>query len=113
MNSETTKWQFKDEYCPCSCGGHGELCFATCPGCGLVVLICEELGTVYAGIRQRPLKPYGHEWVDDCMCPRCRRVALGAFDYSTSEEIRGAGIKKSEYVRYPGNVVSPTGKGEG
>ena len=39
-------WSLKTPRCSC-CNEQGALCFSTCPNCKYVVLVCDEVGSVY------------------------------------------------------------------
>src|SRR6476619_4493935 len=45
------EWRVKGRRCPCACGGEGALVFISCPSCGQISLICDEVGTVFPNPR--------------------------------------------------------------
>jgi hypothetical protein len=89
-------WHLKTPRCEC-CSGQGALCFSTCPRCGAVVLVCDEVGTVFPN--PRDLSQAVQCGFDDpsCKCPGCELVALADFRHSTSEEIQRLGFQTGEY----------------
>ena len=62
--NNSTTWCLKTPRCEC-CDEQGALCFSTCPNCEHIVLICDEVGTVFTnpkdltqGIYARLMRPH-------------------------------------------------------
>lgn len=89
-------WQLKASRCDC-CAGQGALCFSSCPACGAVVLVCDEVGTVFPN--PFDLSQAVQCGLDDpsCKCPGCAQIAVSAFRNSTWEEIRRLGFNPDQY----------------
>lgn len=79
--------------CPCCDQGTQE--FSTCPTCGLVVLICGEIGEVF-GISGRQCGPIIGSIDNEQTCQSCSTSAYFDFRRSTSEEIRALGFRWPE-----------------
>ena len=73
------------------------MAFSTCPACGHVVLVCEEVGSVFPASHDLSSPPLG--MFDDAanVCPVCRGAAVGKFRDSTAGEIQQAGFEAGEY----------------
>jgi hypothetical protein len=85
---------YLNETCPCC--DQGGLTFSTCPTCGLVVLLCAEINTVYAISGQRCGPAIG--WFDsEQACSNCGTSKYSSFRSSTSEEIRALGFRPGDY----------------
>jgi hypothetical protein len=82
-----------DEMCPCR--NQGGLTLCTCPTCGHLVLICDEVNTVFAISGKRCGPEIG--WWDKNTCPECGENTFSRFRLSTSEEIRALGFQPGEY----------------
>lgn len=84
--------------CPCYCGGEGFLVFSTCPSCGQVVLLCDEVGTVFPNphdLNEGPLSTnYEAEYK---YCPRCNQEPIAHFRPSTPDEIRTVGFANEDF----------------
>jgi hypothetical protein len=95
MESYKPVWRMK-QVCPCC--DEGGLVFLTCPECGDMVVVCEEIGTVFPTTHLRESSALGS--VDDpaLMCPGCRHVPIAEFRDSTAEEINALGFQPGEYV---------------
>ena len=81
---------------PCPCCGQGGLSFSTCPTCQRVVLICEEVGTVFPDpqdLSQTTPQLYG----GGATCPSCGGPPLREFRASTSDEIKALGFTHEDY----------------
>jgi hypothetical protein len=97
MEIRTPVWHLKTPRCV-HCHGNGALCFSTCPGCGHIVLVCDEVGHVY--MNPLDLSNVADVWNDDpsCLCPHCGSVPVVEFRHSTGEEIQHLGIKPTDYA---------------
>jgi hypothetical protein len=62
---------------------------------GLVVLICDEVSTVFAISGKRCGPRIG--WWDKNTCPECGENTFSRFRLSTSDEIRALGFQPGEY----------------
>src|SRR6476620_8121049 len=93
-------FRLKGRRCECSCGGQGVLTLITCPGCGHVALACDEVGTVFPDPHDLT-KPSCGSWLladgSRAVCPKCGKVPLAEFEYSTGEELQSAGLSADEY----------------
>ena len=89
-------WRLKAPRCVC-CDGEGALCFFTCPRCAHLLLICDEVGTVFPDPKE--LTQAADRAIDDqsYLCPNCGEVAVSDFRHSTSEEIQVSGFLAGEY----------------
>ncbi|WP_179469433.1 hypothetical protein [Mycolicibacterium vinylchloridicum] len=94
MYIEPPRW-FLTAHCP-ACE-EGELEFSTCPTCGLVVLICNELNDVVgiSGQKCGPVLSYGCQQT----CQNCRISTYYDFRRSSSEEIRALGFRYPDDYR--------------
>ena len=66
---------------------------------GSIVLVCQELGTVFADphvVSRASIDASRTDPFDNC--PICGRVATAEFRPATSEEIRGLGFRPGEYA---------------
>lgn len=90
------KWNLKKPRCEC-CSGQGALCFSTCPKCGYIVLVCDEVGTVYPNPHDLETATYGGIEDDNCTCPGCRQVKVSEFRDATADEIQAFGFTSEEY----------------
>lgn len=80
----------------CPCCGQGSLEFSTCPTCGLVVLICSEIGAVFS-ISGRQCGPRIDGSVsDEKTCGNCLKSTYLEFRSLTSDEIRALGFRWPE-----------------
>jgi hypothetical protein len=92
------RWTLKDnQRCPCFCGGEGYLVFALCPGCAHLVLVCSEVGTVFADPKDTTKESCGH-WLDSSggRCPKCRSIDLTDFRLAVLEELEAGGFTHSD-----------------
>ena len=88
-------WQLKSPRCNC-CSEQGALCFFTCPNCEYIILVCDEVGTVFPKPKDLTEATYGA--IDSpYLCPNCERVKLSDFRNSTGEEIQDLGFTANEY----------------
>lgn len=96
MNIDDPAWRLKSPRCEC-CSGEGWLCFATCPNCGHVVLVCDEVGTVFPDPRDLENATYGGLEHPGCVCSKCGTIRVANFRDSTAEEIQALGYAPDEY----------------
>jgi hypothetical protein len=82
------------EICPCC--EQGGLTFSTCPTCGLVVLICAEIGSIFA-ISGRRCGPLIGSIDSDQTCQKCGASDYLSFRDSSSDEIRALGFQPGDY----------------
>lgn len=83
-----------NEICPCC--DQGTLTFSTCPTCGLVVLICGEVGFVFE-ISGQQCGPVIGFFGSEQTCAKCGTSEYSSFRNSTSEEIRALGFRPGDY----------------
>lgn len=89
-------WRLKSPRCNC-CEEQGELCFYTCPNCDYVVLICNEMGTIFP--KTRDLTKFLYDTLDSlALCPNCKETKLSDFRESKSDEIQKLGFLAGEYA---------------
>jgi hypothetical protein len=96
MNLLNPVWSLRTARCNC-CNGQGALCFATCPSCGYVVLVCDEVGTVFPNPKELTKAIYGIFDDPSFLCPSCDKTALPDFKDSTSDEIQQLGFTANDY----------------
>ena len=96
MNIVSPTWCLKTPRCEC-CSEQGALCFSTCPNCGYVILVCDEVGTVFPNPKNLTEAIYGAIDTPSYLCPNCKAVSLSEFRDSTSEEIQNLGFVAGEY----------------
>jgi hypothetical protein len=96
MQIDQSIWNLRSPRCEC-CSHQGALCFSTCPGCGHVLLVCDEVGTVYPDFRNLELAVYGGYEDPTCLCPSCGSIAVGRFRNSTATEIQACGFEPNQY----------------
>ena len=96
MNIDSVGFSLKSPRCEC-CNNQGALCFATCPRCKSLVLICEEVGTVFLNPLDLKRAVYGGMENPNCMCIECRDVHVSDFENSTTHEIQTLGFDVSEF----------------
>src|SRR5664279_2274877 len=96
MEVDKIVWHLRASRCE-FCSGQGALYFASCPGCGAVVLVCDEVGTVFPDPRDLSRAVQCGLDNPSCRCPGCALVALEAFRNSTSDEIQRLGFHRDEY----------------
>ena len=82
--------------CNC-CSEQGALCFSSCTGCGQIVLVCDEVGTVFVDRHNLEQGVYGGLEDDSCVCPKCQRVHVSDFRNSTGDEIQALGYSATQY----------------
>jgi hypothetical protein len=95
MEITSPVWSLRVPRCPDD--KQGALCFSSCPGCGEILLICDEVGHAFQNLRDLGGDSFGT--IDDplTLCPRCGEVPLSGFRNSASEEIQGLGFAVDEY----------------
>ena len=83
--------------CPCYCGAEGLLVFMSCPSCGNVVLVCDEVGTVFpnprdvkSGVALSNLEPSD-------LCPRCQQLPVAEYQKAAPDQIQALGFGPGEY----------------
>ena len=69
--------------------------FSTCPTCGVVVLICGEVGTVFE-IRDRLCGSVLGDFQTD-VCAKCGKSKYTDFRDTTSDEILALGFHRGDY----------------
>ena len=89
-------WCLRNPRCEC-CDEQGALCFSTCPNCGYVVLICDEVGTVFPNPKDLEEGIYGAIDASSYVCPSCGKISFAEFINSTSDEIQKLGFTTDEY----------------
>ncbi len=97
MQIVPSEWRLSGQRCPCFCGGEGFLVFITCPSCASVVLVCDEVGTVFTNPKNLQEKSW-LSWLELDRCPRCTLALLSTFEYATSDQIRACGFTNSEFA---------------
>jgi hypothetical protein len=96
MEIKAPVWNLEKPRCEC-CSGQGALCFYSCPSCGHVALICDEVGTVFLDPKNLEHAVYGGTDDPNCICPSCHQVAAHKFRPTTGDEIQMQGYKIEEY----------------
>lgn len=82
--------------CEC-CRGQGALCFYSCPDCGHVALICDEVGTVFLNPRDLNSAQYGGMDDPSCVCPSGDNVRIAEFVPSTYAQVLALGFANEEF----------------
>lgn len=96
MNMDPPSFSLRSQRCEC-CSGQGNLCFSTCPECGHVAVICDEVGTVFLDPKNLDEAVYGGLEDPTCVCPGCRQVHTSKFRNSTASEIQALGYSMEDY----------------
>ena len=96
MNIDDPTWTLKSPRCDC-CGGQGALCLSACPLCAYVMLICDEVGTVFLDPHDLEHGVYAGLEEDTCVCSKCGNVKAADFRDATAEEIQAAGFPAGTY----------------
>ena len=96
METRKPSWELAHERCPC-CDGQGELVFSKCPSCGLVVLICAEVGSVFEVKSGKRGDEIGWSFGDAPLCRACTKARYEDFVGATWEEIQALGFKPGDY----------------
>lgn len=89
-------WSLKTPRCSC-CSEQGALCFATCPNCNYIVLICDEVGSVYPNPKDLSQGIYGAFDDSTFLCPKCGETPLSDFRDSRSDEIQSLGFTPNDH----------------
>lgn len=90
-------WHLKKIVCPV-CDGQGRLEFSACPNCHLIVLVCEEEGSVFIDLNIATLtNVFGNIFNENLICPNCEKVEIQNFVNATSSQIRNLGFSEKEY----------------
>ena len=82
----------------CPCGGEVGPDLCACPTCGLVVLVCGEIGDVYC-LTGRQLGPLIGTIYGEQACQKCSKTTYRDFRSATSDEIRALGLQWQEDYR--------------
>ena len=90
------QFELRNQRCTC-CDGQGELIFSTCPTCGLVVLICAEVGTVFEIHDLKCGSAIGDTLASPGACIRCGKTSFSDFLSSTTDEILALGFQPEDY----------------
>lgn len=97
MNIARPEWHLQNVPCPCSCGGQGALLFLVCPHCSLVVLACDEVGTIFPNPLNLKTGPQLSRVHENNLCPGCISITLPDFESANSDQIQAAGFKVGDY----------------
>ena len=89
-------YNLKSPRCEC-CSGQGALCFATCPDCGHIALVCDEVGTTFFNPKNLEEAKYGGIEDPTCDCVKCNNIHISKFKHSTQEEIQSLGYCREDY----------------
>ena len=73
------------------------LAFHRCQNCGVLVLICEEEGSVFTNPRQIEAPPQSTRFSGEG-CPQCGVTQIASFEPATPEQLVHAGYGEGEYV---------------
>jgi endogenous inhibitor of DNA gyrase (YacG/DUF329 family) len=85
-------WWMRRE-CP-SCGQGSSLAFMSCPGCGRLIVVCQEEGTVFPEPRDLSVTAEGD--FSSAICPGCERPVTD-FAEATDAAIPSAGFTAADY----------------
>ena len=96
MEFVSPTWSLRNPRCNC-CSEQGALCFSTCPNCNQVVLVCDEVGTVFPNPKDLTQAIYGAIDSSSYVCPNCEKISFSEFKNSTSVEIRKLGFVVGDY----------------
>ena len=96
MDIQPPIFELRRERCRC-CEGQGELKFSTCPNCGLVVLICAEVGTMFEIRDRRADSVQGDAMTAEDVCVKCCMSRYSDFRSATSDEILALGFQSGDY----------------
>jgi hypothetical protein len=80
--------------CPV-CEQGNSLAFRSCPRCALVIVLCEEEGSVFPNPRalDAPAQGLGSETA----CPSCGEVKIGDFPPTTAQQLQELGLGLADY----------------
>jgi hypothetical protein len=96
MEIESPLWRLKNQRCYC-CDGEGFLCFSACPHCSHVILVCDEVDTVYPNPKDLTQLYLGDFADPSFVCPECGEVPVYDFRDATSDEIQRLGFLAGDY----------------
>jgi hypothetical protein len=96
MEFSSPKWELRNQRCTC-CDGEGELVFEARPACGLIVLICAEIGTIYEIQNRQAGQILGSAVLSEDVCTKCGKSHFEDFRKATSDEVRGLGFQSADY----------------
>lgn len=100
MDLRAPSWKLKKTRCTCICGGEGFLYLITCPSCGHIAAVCDEVGTVYPNPLDlsKPEEDCGYiSNLTSFPCPKCGKAELRDFRNSTPDEIQAIGLVPGDY----------------
>ena len=80
--------------CPI-CEQGSSLAFVACPGCGWLIVRCEEEGTIFPNPRSIEGLRLGKP--DVANCQGCGERPIAEFTYASDEAIRAGGFSPSDY----------------
>jgi len=96
VQTQPPSWELRNQRCTC-CDGQGELVFSTCPTCGVVVLICAEVGTVFSIHDRQAGSALGDSIAAEDVCTRCGKSRFSDFRSATADEILALGFQPGDY----------------
>jgi hypothetical protein len=74
------------------------LVYLICPGCGKLVLACDEIGNVFDNLKEPLASTPLVLWTSAGQkCPACQRISLGSFHLATEDDLSRAGVASEEY----------------
>lgn len=82
--------------CAC-CSGQGVLCFYSCPSCGHIALVCDEVGTVFLNSKDLESAIYGGIEDTTCTCPSGDGVHVSKFTPSTHAQVLAASFRQEKF----------------
>lgn len=93
-------YMLKNSRCIC-CDGEGSLVFLSCPECFKVVLMCDEVGSIFDNLKDHRASQPLVVWKSAKQkCPCCGKAFLSDFNPATENQIKEAGISCDEYGLY-------------
>ena len=95
MKIDKPNW-YSAALCPI-CEQGQSLAFHKCPNCGILVLICDEEGSVFNNPREIAAPPQSSRFSGEA-CPGCGAIHIASFEPATADDIVLAGYKAGEYV---------------
>ncbi len=96
MEIVSPTWCLKNQRCDC-CDEQGALYFSTCPNCRQVVLVCDEIGTVFPNPKDLTQAIYGAIDAPTYVCQNCGKASFSEFRNSASDEILSLGFVVGDY----------------
>ena len=98
MEINQPEW-FLNRDCPCISGCQGKLVFKTCLNCGKIILVCDEIGTIFLDPKNvSELEESMHAEAEEiAVCPKCSKIKVSKFRNSTNDEIISLGFKHGDY----------------